>query len=156
MRNTLEDLYYGNITPGKQQIVPDSELKRATDRVARFESQLTERLDEDGQTILAKNTCSSGAITNACPQSTHSVSIAVYCSLFCIFQYPPLQSAFNLVMSCEAIHREFDNGQMLPGMKSICLAAVSAILRTGHLCDIPDTPPCNHPNANHTACLLLN
>ena len=54
MRNTLEDLYYGNITPGKQQIVPNSELKRATDRVARFESQLTERLDEDGQTILAK------------------------------------------------------------------------------------------------------
>ena len=54
MRNTLEDLYYGNITPGKQQIVPDSELKRAMDRIARFESQLTEQLDEDGQTILAK------------------------------------------------------------------------------------------------------
>ena len=54
MRNILEDLYYGNITPGKQQIVPDSELKRAMDRIARFEGQLTERLDEDGQTILAK------------------------------------------------------------------------------------------------------
>ena len=54
MRNTLEDLYYGNITPGAQQIVPNSELKRATDHVARFESQLTERLDEDGQVILAK------------------------------------------------------------------------------------------------------
>ena len=54
MRNTLEDLYYGNINPREQQIVPNSELKRATDRVARFESQLTERLDEDGQTILAK------------------------------------------------------------------------------------------------------
>ena len=54
MRNTLEDLYYGNITPGAQQIVPNSELKRATDRVARFESQLTEQLDEDGKTILAK------------------------------------------------------------------------------------------------------
>ena len=54
MRNTLEDLYYGNITPGVQQIVPNSELKRATDRVARFEDQLTERLDEDGQAILAK------------------------------------------------------------------------------------------------------
>ena len=54
MRNTLEDLYYGNITPGAQQIVPNSELKRATDRVARFGSQLTERLDETGQTILAK------------------------------------------------------------------------------------------------------
>ena len=54
MRNILEDLYYGNITPGVQQMAPNSELKRATDRVARFESQLTERLDEDGQTILAK------------------------------------------------------------------------------------------------------
>ena len=28
MRNTLEDLYYGNITLGKQQIAPNSELKR--------------------------------------------------------------------------------------------------------------------------------
>ena len=54
MRNTLEDLYYGNITPGARRIAPSSELKRATDRVARVESQLTERLDEDGQTILAK------------------------------------------------------------------------------------------------------
>ena len=54
MRNTLEDFYYGNITPGAQQIAPNSELKRAVNRVARFESQLTERLDGDGQTILAK------------------------------------------------------------------------------------------------------
>ena len=54
MQNTLEDLYYGNITPGAQQIAPNSELKRATDRVTHFESQLTERLDEDGQTILSK------------------------------------------------------------------------------------------------------
>ena len=54
MRSTLEDLYYGNITPGRQQISPNSELKRAVDRVARFESQLTERLDDPGQTILAK------------------------------------------------------------------------------------------------------
>ena len=54
MRNTLEDLYYGNITPGAQQMVHGSELQKAADRVARFESQLTERLDEDGKTILAK------------------------------------------------------------------------------------------------------
>ena len=54
MRNTLEDLYYGNITPGAQQMTPNSELKRAADRVARFESQLTEHLDETGQKILAK------------------------------------------------------------------------------------------------------
>ena len=54
MRNTLENLYYGNITPGEQQMVHGSELQKAVDRVVRFESQLTERLDEDGQTILAK------------------------------------------------------------------------------------------------------
>ena len=54
MRNTLEDLYYGNISPGEQQMAPDSELKKAVDRVARYESQLTEQLDEDGQTILSK------------------------------------------------------------------------------------------------------
>ena len=54
MRNTLEDLYYGNITPNEQRAAPDSELKRAVDRVARFESQLTELLDEDGRTVLTK------------------------------------------------------------------------------------------------------
>ena len=35
-------------------MAPNSELKRAVDRVTRFESQLTERLDETGQSILAK------------------------------------------------------------------------------------------------------
>ena len=54
MRNTLEDLYYGNITPGTQHIVPNSELRRAVDRVTRFENQLTEQLDETRQSILAK------------------------------------------------------------------------------------------------------
>ena len=54
MRNTLEDLYYGNITPNAQDMAPNSELKRATDRVARFENQLTERLDEAGQAVLKK------------------------------------------------------------------------------------------------------
>ena len=54
MRNTLENLYYGNITPGEQQMVHGSDLQKAVDRVTRFEGQLTERLDEDGQVILAK------------------------------------------------------------------------------------------------------
>ena len=54
MRKTLEDFYYGNISPGAQQMAPNSELKRAVDRVTRFENQLTEQLDEAGQTILAK------------------------------------------------------------------------------------------------------
>ena len=54
MRNTLEDLYFGNISPNTQDMAPDSELKRAVDRVARYENQLTEQLDEAGQTILTK------------------------------------------------------------------------------------------------------
>lgn len=54
MRKTLEDFYYGNITPNTQDMVPNSELKRAADRVARFENQLTGQLDEAGQMLLAK------------------------------------------------------------------------------------------------------
>ena len=54
MRNTLEDLYYGNITPNTQDMAPNSEFRRATDRVARFEKQLTEQLDEAAQAVLSK------------------------------------------------------------------------------------------------------
>ena len=54
MRRTLEDLYFGNITPNEQQMAPDSELKKAVDRVTHCESQLAERLNEDEQTILTK------------------------------------------------------------------------------------------------------
>ena len=54
MRKTLEDFYYGNITSNTQDMVPNSELKRAADRVTRFENQLTEQLDEAGQAILEK------------------------------------------------------------------------------------------------------
>ena len=54
MRQTLEDLYFGNITPNEQKMAPDSELKKAVDRVAQYENQLAERLNEDEQTILTK------------------------------------------------------------------------------------------------------
>ena len=54
MRKTLEDLYYGNIIPNEQQMIPDSELKRAVDRVAKYEKQLMERLKEAEQEILTK------------------------------------------------------------------------------------------------------
>ena len=54
MRKTLEDLYYGNISPFQRQMTPDSELKQAVERVTQYESQLTERLDETGRTILTK------------------------------------------------------------------------------------------------------
>ena len=46
MRTILEDLYYGNITPNEQQMTPGSELKRAVDRVAKYENQLMEQLEE--------------------------------------------------------------------------------------------------------------
>ena len=35
-------------------MIPNSELQKAVDRVVRYESQLTERLGEDGQTLLTK------------------------------------------------------------------------------------------------------
>ena len=56
MRKTLEDFYYGNIVPCERQMVPGSELKRAVDRVTRYETQLMEQLNENEQTILAKLT----------------------------------------------------------------------------------------------------
>ena len=52
MRKTLEDLYYGNITPHAQDMAAGSELKQAVGRVARCEQQLTERLGEAEQVIL--------------------------------------------------------------------------------------------------------
>ena len=54
MRKILEDLYYGNITPHDQDMTAGSELNQAVGRVACYESQLTEQLDETGQTILTK------------------------------------------------------------------------------------------------------
>ena len=54
MRKTLKDFYYGNITPGEQDMAPKSELKQATDRVARCENQLMEQLDEAGRAVLEK------------------------------------------------------------------------------------------------------
>lgn len=56
MRKTLEDLYYGNITPCEQQMIPGSELKRAVDCVAKCEEQLAEILDEEGKHILTRLT----------------------------------------------------------------------------------------------------
>ena len=54
MRKILEDLYYGNIIPNEQQMIPGSELKRAVDRVASYEKQLTEQLEEAEQETLTK------------------------------------------------------------------------------------------------------
>ena len=46
MRKTLEDLYYGNITPNEQRMTPDSELEKAVARVTKYENQLMEQLEE--------------------------------------------------------------------------------------------------------------
>ncbi len=54
MRKTLEDLYYGNITPNEQRMVPGSEMAKAVDRVASCEKQLMEQLGEVEQAILTK------------------------------------------------------------------------------------------------------
>lgn len=54
MRKTLENFYYGNIISWERQMAHGSELKKAADRVARYENQLTEQLNETEQTILAK------------------------------------------------------------------------------------------------------
>ena len=54
MRHTLEDLYFGNITPNEQQMISISELQKAVDRVVRYENQLTKQLDEDGQSLLTQ------------------------------------------------------------------------------------------------------
>ena len=54
MRTTLEDLYYGNIIPNEQQMIPGSELKRAVNRVAKCEEQLMGLLNEEGQQTLTR------------------------------------------------------------------------------------------------------
>ena len=56
MRNTLEDLYYGNITPNEQRMMPNTELKQAVNRVTQCEKQLEDLLDDDGRAILTRFT----------------------------------------------------------------------------------------------------
>lgn len=64
MRKTLEDLYYGNITPCDQQMVHGSELKKAMDRVTKCEEQLLALLDEESQQILVRLTRSQQTINS--------------------------------------------------------------------------------------------
>ena len=54
MRKTLEDLYYGNITPCEQQMISGSELKRAVEHIAKCENQLMEQLEETEREALTK------------------------------------------------------------------------------------------------------
>ena len=41
MRKTLEELFYGNLTPNEQQITPDSPLQQAMDQADLWAGQLT-------------------------------------------------------------------------------------------------------------------
>lgn len=52
MRTTLENLYYGNITPNDQQVRPGTPLARAMNQSAECEKKLTDLLDNDAQTLL--------------------------------------------------------------------------------------------------------
>ena len=54
MRKTLEDFYYGNITPSEGDVVTNSNLRRAMVNVTRYESQLTEKLGSTEQALLAE------------------------------------------------------------------------------------------------------
>ena len=54
MRNTLEDLFYGNIVPNERQATAKSELQRMIKRAAECERALAELLDEkDCHTLTA-------------------------------------------------------------------------------------------------------
>ncbi len=54
MRKTLEDFYYGNITPCEQQMSASSDLRRAANKITQCEQQLTERLGDGDQGLLAE------------------------------------------------------------------------------------------------------
>lgn len=52
MRSTLENLYYGNITPGEKQVSAKSELQRMISRAAECEDRLSELLNEKDRHML--------------------------------------------------------------------------------------------------------
>ena len=54
MRKTLENFYYGNITPSEGDVVTNSNLRRAMVNVDRYESQLTEKLGSSERALLAE------------------------------------------------------------------------------------------------------
>lgn len=52
MRNTLEDFYYGNLTPCDRQVERGSTLKRAMDKAQKREETLTAQLKDDEKSLL--------------------------------------------------------------------------------------------------------
>ena len=54
MRKILEDFYFGNITPSVRKMTPNSNLRRAVNKVTRCENQLQEQLNEAEQALLTE------------------------------------------------------------------------------------------------------
>ena len=52
MRDTLEDLYYGNITPCDKRIRSDSPLQRVLDEAEQRAEQLAAKLYAEGKALL--------------------------------------------------------------------------------------------------------
>ena len=52
MKDTLEDLYYGNITPCDKRIKSGTTLQQTLTEVERLEEQLESKLDKDGKVLL--------------------------------------------------------------------------------------------------------
>ena len=52
MRDTLEDLYFGKITPNEQDITPGSVLADAMDKAEQCEQKLTTLLEGEVKTLL--------------------------------------------------------------------------------------------------------
>ena len=54
MRETLEDLYYGNITPYDRQIRSNTSLMKAMEQSQECEEQLTKLLDGEAYSLLLR------------------------------------------------------------------------------------------------------
>lgn len=52
MRKTLENFYYGNITPCDRQIESGSDLQRVMEKAERCEEKLTEQLKDEERSLL--------------------------------------------------------------------------------------------------------
>ena len=52
MRKTLENLYYGNITPCDRQVEPGSDLQRAMEKAEKCEEKLIARLKDEEKHLL--------------------------------------------------------------------------------------------------------
>ena len=54
MQETLEDLYYGNITPYDRQICSSTSLRNAMDQSHKYEEQLTKLLEGEAHSLLLR------------------------------------------------------------------------------------------------------